>query len=200
MASNYTAAELADFVQIKNRIKDGYFRKVHNAHEEVWAPGETKTMLRVLAEWFRDRSWLKINPGDVHEGTPAKNEYRLCILGEGQDEFDITLDYVKGVKELLDVDNMPQLTRVDPKTGEPMKRVYIDPRSTGAMGKSDAQRQLDDRVRSEVTKAMVSDGAEKIAEVVAQMPQEEFEQVVAELPADSSQASQIGTGRRVARA
>lgn len=191
---------MLDVVEIKNLVEDGKVRMTFDGKEYLWTEGEVKRMPRAHAEWFRAKSMFRLNPGDLNEGTTSIAEFKLAILGEGQDEKPITKAYVAGVHELLDVDHMPQLTRVDPKTGEPMRRVYIDPRSTGAMGKSDAQKRVDDTVRSEVSKAMISQGAEQIAEIAAKMPDDEFQSIVAELPQDASQAPQLGTSRRGGRA
>jgi len=124
-------SEIMDSVEIKNRVIDSKVRITFNGKQWEWEPGEVKRMPRKNAEWFLAKSLYLFHPGDINEGIPSKSHYKLAILGEGQDEFDLVKNDVN-VPELLDAQNMPELTRVDPATGKPMRRVYIDPRKTGA--------------------------------------------------------------------
>lgn len=160
--------DLMDVVQVKNRIKDGSFTKWHDSKPYTWGPGEVVSMARGAAEWFVDRSIYGMNQGDPVMGIPAKHLYRLCIVGSPGDEGEITMAMVRERKELLDAQNMPELTRIDPATGEPMKRVYIDPRGTGAMSRSDELHRKEQAVTQKVSKAIIRQGANDIAEAVEQ--------------------------------
>lgn len=149
-----TIGELMDSVQVKNRVCDGIVRITFDGKQVEWAPGEVKNLPRALAEWFQAKSLYLFNPGDINEGIPAKSHYKLAILGMGQDEDDLTKEGVN-VPELLDAQNMPELTRVDPATGKPMRRVYIDPRSTGAR---------DSSPKKALSKAMTKESAMALAQ------------------------------------
>ena len=173
--------DMLDVVQIKNRIEDGPVMIVRNSRQVIWGPGETKSLPRKIADWFLNKSRFRVNPGDHNEGIPAKIEYKLVILNQGQDESPITREYVLSVKELLDVENMPHLQRLDPKTGLPLKRVYIDPRSTGGMSLHDQQRQLEQRVMRQVSSDIVHAAADEIADAAVNASEQEIEAAVAEL-------------------
>jgi len=173
---------LLDGVDIKNRVVDGPVFLTYNARQVKWEPGEVKRMPRALALWFQNKSMFHLNPGDYNEGIPSKIEYKLAIIGQrGEDESDITREYVLSVKELLDVQNMPQLQRIDPKTGLPMRRVYIDPRSTGGMSQSDNVRRAEEQVTRRVSSAIVHDAAEKIADAAQGVTEADIEAAVGEL-------------------
>lgn len=173
--------EIVASVSLKNRVKDGSVFITRNARQQEWKPGEVKVLPRKIAEWFRDKSRFRVNPGDPNEGIPATIEYKLVIVGDGQDESDITREYVLSVKELLDVQNMPHLQRIDPKTGLPLRRVYIDPRSTGGFGQSDAARQAEERVTRAVSSDIVRAAADEIATAAQNASDEEILSAVAEL-------------------
>lgn len=180
MASTVDIKELMNVVQVKNRIVNGKVRQTFDGKEFLWEPGEVKTMPRAHAEWFVEKSMYLMLPGDIDEGTPASSHYKLVILGDGRDESDLQRAEVAEVQELLDVKNMPQLQRVDPKTGEPMRRVYINPRSTGAMAKSDEVFKAEKSVVEKVSKAIIKQGANDIADAVEQTgaDEKEIEQAV----------------------
>lgn len=182
MATNGLDIEaLTDAVQLKNRIVDGQVTITYDSHPVVWAPGQIRTLPRKVAEWFRHKSMFRFNPGDHNEGISPKWEYKLAILGDTtQDSSDLTREYVASVKELLDVENMPGLTRVD-KDGHPMRRVYIDPRSTGAMARSDAQRRVEAQATRQTSSAIVHAAAEEIADAAQSATPQEIEAAVAEL-------------------
>lgn len=175
MASQVDIKELMNVVVVKNRVCDGKVRQNFDGREFLWEPGGTKTMPRAHAEWFVAKSMYLMLPGDINEGTPASSHYKLVIVGDGQDESDITRETLSNVKELLDTKNMPQLTRVDPKTGEPMRRVYIDPRSTGAMAGAVARERQEEAVVERVSKAIIKQGANDIADAVEQTGADEAE-------------------------
>lgn len=157
--------EVLDMVGVKNRVVDGKSAFVFDGKQVVWEPGETKVMPKKYAMWFTLlKSLYRFQPGDTAEGIPAKYHYKLAILGTGMDESDLTKAEMANVKELLDVENMPELTRIDPQTGQPMRRVYIDPRSTGAMGQSDVARQRETAATKKVSSAIVQHAAEEIAD------------------------------------
>lgn len=171
-------------VTIRNRVSDGKVRITFNSKEYVWEPGETKQMPRDHAEWFRAKSLFRLNPGDLNEGIPASSEYKLSIVEDTPNEGDITKAYVENVQELLDVSNMPELMRVDPTTGKPMRRVYIDPRSTGAASTAIARERLEQTVKTKLSSAMIAEGANTMADIASKMSEEEFESVVEELPSE----------------
>jgi hypothetical protein len=173
--------EILNSVQLKNRIEDGPVMITRNARQVRWEAGEVKTLPLKIAEWFRDKSRFRVNPGDHNEGISPTIEYKLVILGQGADETPLTREYVLSVKELLDVQNMPQLTRIDPKTGEPLRRVYIDPRSTGGMGQSDAAKQREEAVTRQVSSDIVRSAAEAIADAAQGASEQEIEAAVADL-------------------
>lgn len=157
---------LMDAVQVKNRIVDGMVRITFDGKQIEWAPGQSRQLPRKLAEWFVNKSLYCFYPGDVNEGLPSKAHYKLVIVGMANaDESDITRAQVANVKELLDVASMPELTRIDPQTGKPMRRVYIDPRSTGA---NDMEtRQAEQAATKTISSAIVKDAANKIADAAA---------------------------------
>jgi len=173
--------ELVNSVSIKNRVCDGSVFITRNARQQEWKPGEVKVLPRKIAEWFRDKSRFRVNPGEPNEGIPSTIEYKLVILGDGADETDITREYVLSVKELLDVANMPQLQRIDPKTGLPLRRVYIDPRSTGGMGQSDTVRRTEEAVTKAVSSDIVRAAADAIADAAQNASPAEIEAAVADL-------------------
>jgi hypothetical protein len=173
--------EVSNPVQIKNRVCDGPVFITRNARQREWKPGQTLHLPRKVAEWFRDKSRFRVNPGDPNEGIQSTIEYKLVILGDGQDESDITREYVLSVKELLDAQNMPHLQRIDPKTGLPLRRVYIDPRSTGGFGQSDAVRQSEERVTRAVSSDIVKAAAEEIADAAQNASDQDIMSAVAEL-------------------
>lgn len=173
--------EILNSVSIKNRVEDGPVWITRNARQVVWNPGEVKTLPLKIAEWFRDKSRFRVNPGDHNEGIPPTIEYKLVILGQGQDETPITREYVLSVKELLDVQNMPQLQRIDPKTGLPLRRVYIDPRSTGGMSNSDTARRAEEAVVKSVSSAIVRDAAERIADAAQGVSEGDIEAAVGKM-------------------
>lgn len=173
--------DLTDNVQLKNRIVDGRVTVTYNSRAVIWEPGQIKTLPRKVAEWFRHKSMFRFNPGDHNEGISPKWEYKLAILEDAtQDSTDLTKDYVAGVKELLDVSNMPQLTRVD-KDGHPLRRVYIDPRSTGAMSKSDVARRVEEQAVRQTSSAIVHAAAEEIADAAQGASDADIEAAVNEL-------------------
>ncbi len=131
--AEFNIHQLMDNCAVRNRIVDHPVRITFDSKEVKWEPGEVKTMPRALAEWFRDKSLYHFRPGDVNEGISAMSCYKLHIDGDrAHEDHDLTREEVLAVKELLDTANMPELTRIDPVTGKPLRRVYIDPRSTGA--------------------------------------------------------------------
>lgn len=173
--------ELLDSVELKNRIVDGPVMLTRNSRQVIWGPGEVKRMPRKLAEWFRQKSLYQFHPGDHNEGISPKWQYKLAIVGDAsQDMSQLTRAHVLEVKELLDVANMPELRRVD-KDGHLMRRVYIDPRSTGAMSTSDNQRRVEEQVMQAVSKDIVSDAAGKIADAAQHASESEIEDAVADL-------------------
>lgn len=171
--------EVMDTVQVKNRIVDAPVRITYDGKQVVWEPGQIRQLPRKLAEWFQEHSLFHFNPGDVDEGIPSKSDYKLVMLGCNQNEHDITKDDVKAVRELLDTANMPQLARVDPTTGQLMRRVYIDPRSTGA--NDQAQRRAEENVTKTLSSRIVADAAEKIAEAAQGASESEIESAVASM-------------------
>jgi len=82
------------------------------------------------------------------------------------------------VKELLDVSNMPELTRIDPQTGKPLRRVYIDPRSTGAR---DNFAQRERAATKTVSSAIVKDAAERLADAAQGASEADIQAAVDEL-------------------
>lgn len=160
--------QLLDGVEIKNRIVDGVVKLLFDGRPVEFAPGEVKRTARKVAEFLRDKSLFCFNPGDYNDGIPPTYMRKLCILNNGEDESDLYREDVAKVRELLDVNNMPQLARVDPATGLPMRRVYIDPRSTGAMGTSDSQHTKEKQVVKETSSAIIADAAGKIVDAVKQ--------------------------------
>ncbi len=155
-------SDMLDSVEVKNRVADGAVCITFDGKLVEWKPGEVKRLPRKLAEWFQAKSLYLFHPGDIVEGIPAKSHYKLAILGIGQDEFELTKAQ-SDVPELLDAQNMPELTRVDPQTGKPMRRVYIDPRSTGAR---------DQYVPKALGKAMTTEDAMALETAVQQDMQE----------------------------
>ena len=173
-------------VEVKNRVVDGKTVITYNGKSIEWGPGEIKRMPRIVGEWFVYlKSFYRLNPGNSEEGIPQTYSYRLVILGDGQDESDLTREELSKVKELLDVENMPDLVRIDPTTGKPMRRVYIDPRSTGA--NDYAQRQRERAVTKEVSSRIVTAAAVEIAAAAQQASEGEIEAAVAELTGTASE-------------
>lgn len=152
---------LMDNVSVKNRIVDGIVNIVFDGKQVRWEAGQTRQMPRKLADWFQAKSLYQFNPGDVNEGIPSKSLYKLVILDAGQDESEITKAEVANVKELLDTENMPETWVVDPATGKRMRRVFIDPRSTGARDKYIARER---QVTAKISKKIIEAGAAEIAE------------------------------------
>lgn len=183
--NSFTMEDLTDVVEVKNRVVDGPVNITYDAKPQHWEPGESKRMPRKVAEFLRHKSLFRFNPGDHNEGIPPKWEYKLAIIGDSHDESPITHAEVLAVKELLDVKNMPELTRTAPD-GHVMKRVYIDPRSTGAMGASDSQRMAEERVTRQVSSAIVSDAAGKIADAAAGLTERDIEQAVRQVAAEAA--------------
>jgi len=182
MANEISMDELLESVEVRNRIVDRRVSITRNAKPVVWEPGEVKRMPRVMAEWFIElKSMYKFYPGNLDDGTPSKRHYLLTIVGDPKyDQTDLTKAEVAGQKELLDVANMPELTRVDAQ-GNAMRRVYIDPRSTGAMSQSDTESAREKRVISAVSKDIVRAGAEAIADAAQNATVQEIEAAVADL-------------------
>lgn len=179
MADRVNINQLFDTVGVKNRIVDGMVRITFDGTQIEWAPGETKQMPRKHAEWFVAKSLYLFQSGDINEGESSKSHYKLCILGGGEDETDLLREDVLAVKELLDAQNMPHLTHVDPATGKAMRRVYIDPRSTGASDM--AQRQAEESTTKRLSSAIVRDAAERIAEAAQDATEADIEAAVADL-------------------
>lgn len=176
--ADYKIEELMDMVQVKNRIVDSPVKIVFDGKLITWAPGQVLGMPKALADWFVRKSLYLFTPGDSNYETPAVYHYKLCIVGQG-DNTDLTIAKVAETKELLDASNMPELTRVDPATGKPMRRVYIDPRQTGANTRAaDAAERA---ATKKVTSAIVKAAAEEIADAAAGASEAEVEQAVAEL-------------------
>lgn len=183
--NSFTMDDLTDVVAIKNRIVDGPVNITYDSKPQHWDPGETKRMPRKVAEFLRHKSLFRFNPGDHNEGIPPKWDYKLAIEGDAHDESDLTHAEVLAQKELLDVRNMPELTRTG-QDGQPLRRVYIDPRSTGAMGVSDSQRMAEERVTKQVSSAIVADAAGKIADAARGLSEKDIEQAVRRVAADAA--------------
>lgn len=183
MARNdFSMEDLMDSVELKNRIMDGPVRLIRDSREIVFAPGQSVRLPRKIAEFLRHKSMFRFNPGDFNLGIQPKWEYKLAIMEDpDQDNSPLTMDYVRGVKELLDVTNMPELTRIDPSTGQPLRRVYIDPRSTGAMGTSDSVARQESQVVKKVSSAIVRDAADRIADAAQGTSEAEIVAAVADL-------------------
>lgn len=176
--------ELTNAVQLKNRIVDGRVMIPFDGRPVVFEPGEVKLLPRKVAEWLRNKSLYCFNPGDVVNDIPAKSHYKLAILEDPtQDATDLTRAEVAEVKELLDRSSMPELTRVDPLTGRPMRAVYIDPRSTGARDTAAIRQQ---RATSQVSHAIVEHAAEAIAEAAQKVSDREIDAAVAEFARDAA--------------
>lgn len=172
--------DLLSGVKVKNRVVDARTVITHNGKAIVWEPGETKSMPRKLGEWFVYlKSLYRFNPGSSDEGIPATYSYKLCIVGDPHPETDLTKADMAKVKELLDVENMPDLVRVDTATGVQMKRVYIDPRSTGA--NDFAQRALEQEVTKRQSSKIVKAAAAEIAEAAEKASPEEIVAAVEDL-------------------
>lgn len=172
--------DLLSGVEVKNRVVDGRTVITHNGKAIVWEPGEVKRMPRKLGDWFVYlKSLYRFNPGSSDEGIPATYSYKLCIIGDPHPETDLTRADLKKVQELLDVDNMPDLVRVDTATGVKMKRVYIDPRSTGA--NDFAQRALEQEVTKRQSSKIVKAAAAEIAEAAQGASEGEIADAVADL-------------------
>lgn len=170
-----------DTVQIKNRIVDGIVRITWDSKQFEWAPGQVMSMPRKLAEWFRDKSLYLFNPGDVSEGISAQSHYKLWIVGDASHEgSDLTKADLAEVKELLDVKNMPETNMIDPATGKPLRRVYIDPRSTGARD-TRAKHHANEPGIKKVSSAIVKDAAERIADAAQGATDQEIDAAVADL-------------------
>jgi len=177
--------EMLSSVTVKNRVTNEAVRITFDGRLIVWQPGESKQMPRKLADWFQAKSLYLFHPGDPTDPeNPQKFHYKLAILGVGQDETPLTREDVN-VPELLDAQNMPELRRVDPKTGEPMRRVYINPRSTGARDDFVAKER---QVTKDVSSAIVKDAAERIADAATGVSETEIGAAVAELTGTGSDA------------
>jgi len=170
--------QMMDSVEVKNRVVDGPVKITFDGTMVEWAPGEVKRLPRKLAEWFQAKSLYSFHPGDINEGIPAKSHYKLVMLGCSQDEGDLSKLAVNEVKELLDASNMPELTRIDPTTGQPLRRVYIDPRSTGARDKYVAKEL---QATKSVSSAIVREAAEQIADAAQGASEQEIEAAVADM-------------------
>jgi hypothetical protein len=168
--------DVMDTVQLKNRLVDAPVRITFDGKQVVWNPGQARSLPRKLAEWFQAKSLYCFNPGDIDEGISAQSQYKLVILGSGQNEGDLTKEDVQAVRELLDTQNMPGLARVDPTTGKLMRRVYIDPRATGANDM--AQRQAEERVTKGISSRIVAEAAEQIAEAAQHATEAEIDEAV----------------------
>lgn len=177
--AEFSIHQLMDNQEIRNRIVDGVVRITFDSKEVRWEPGEVKTMPRALAEWFRDKSLFHFRPGDVNEGISAMSCYKLHIKGDtAHEDFDLTKDEVNAVKELLDVGNMPELTRIDPLTGKALRRVYIDPRSTGARDNYAARER---QATKAVSSSIVRSAAEEIADAAQGASEAEIQSAVEDL-------------------
>jgi len=177
--AEFSIHQLMDNCEVRNRIIDNAVRITFDSKEVRWEPGEVKTMPRSLAEWFRDKSLYHFRPGDVNEGISAMSCYKLHITGDtAHEDHDLTKDEVNAVKELLDVSNMPELTRIDPQTGKPLRRVYIDPRSTGAR---DNFAQRERAATKTVSSAIVKDAAERLADAAQGASEADIQAAVDEL-------------------
>lgn len=169
--------QIVNTVGLKNRVVDAPVKITFDGKVVEWAPGETKMLPRKYSEWFQHKSLYKFHPGDTTFGEPSRFYYKLCIVGEG-DQSDLTYAETN-VQELLDVSNMPDLVRVDPATGKPMRRVYIDPRSTGASSSQvDRQEAQAQRATSEAIKA---DAVETITQAASQLSEAEIDAQVDQL-------------------
>ena len=171
--------DVMDTVQVKNRLVDASVRITFDGKQVVWEAGQSRSLPRKLAEWFQAKSLYCFNPGDIDEGIQAQSQYKLVIVGSGQAESDLTKADVQAVRELLDTQNMPGLARVDPTTGMLMRRVYIDPRSTGA--NDQAQRQTEERVTKGISSRIVAEAAEQIAEAAQGATEQEIDDAVVQM-------------------
>lgn len=178
----FTMDELMDSVELKNRIEDAPVVIVRDAKEIRIAPGQSVRLPRKVAEFLRHKSLFRFNPGDYQLGIPPKWDYKLAIVGDPHDDTPLTREEVLAQKELLDVKNMPELSRTAPD-GTVLRRVYIDPRSTGAMGQSDGLAREEKGVVRKVTSGIVREAAEQIADAAVRtgVSEAEIGAAVAEL-------------------
>jgi len=171
--------ELMNIVQLKNRVIDRAVHLTYDGKHLEFKPGEVVNIARPIAEWLLNKSLYRFNPGDENQDPPipASYHYKLCILGGSTDESDLTSVDINR-KELLDVENMPSLNRVDPTTGKTMRRVYLNPSATGAV---DNVTRNERQAQQAVSSAIIKHAAEEIAEAVQSVSDAEIDSAVKDM-------------------
>jgi hypothetical protein len=168
-------SQIVDSVPVKNRIVDGSFTQMFDGELVTWTPGEVKHLPRSYAEWFVHKSCFKF---DIAGG---KHGYRLCIVGVGADESDLTAAEVAAQKELIDREKLgPTMFTPD---GKPLTPTTVP--LSGLAGQIraeemkivDAERAAKDELRAERFDAAV----EKLAAAAEKLSPAEIDAAAAEI-------------------
>lgn len=169
----FTAKDLMDNVQLKNRVVDAPVTILHNKEEYTWQPGEVRSMPRKLAQWMLRKGWYKWIAGNTALGRRPEILNKLVILNTGKDESDLRVTETDAL-------TLVPITKIDPTTGKALRMVAINPTETGADSAEMALAQRDAQVRETIKKAVTADAAAKIEKAAdeANLQPEQVEEVL----------------------
>lgn len=144
-------------IPVKNRLTDQSVTIIHDSQPVTWGPGETRHLPNQnYAEWFRAKSLYQL------DSRTYKHKYKLCIMGAGHDESDLTIDDLPPIEDsIIDWQNRAY---ADPKTGKTFRRVAVPTNGIPVMEPRADRADMELAAKQTEHAALVDAAVEKLAE------------------------------------
>ncbi len=142
-------------VPVKNRVVDAPVTIVFDSEPVTWEPGAIRHLPEYCADWFHGKSLYRL------DNITYKHQYKLAVMGKGQDESDITAaDLPSREDGIIDWQNRRY---TDPKTGKEFRRVAVSTQGVPVMEPRRDAADIELAAKQEAHAALVEAGVEKLA-------------------------------------